>query len=590
MTRTNRLGAAIAVAAAIACASSGCAVIPVSGPFTIDEGDGGGSMSKPFQRMIAIPPRPRWSPQQVVDGLRAAMAAYDGDTRVLMQYLTPEAQHAWSPDGPVTVIDNGYKLAFDPKNTAEQSAFTLTGTQVARIEDDDRYVPANADLSWKFTVVKTPQGGYRIASITDPDTGRPVRGLLLTRADVDRAYRATNLYYLNSPPGSEGTDTNRLVVDRVRLRVRPTESFAETIVERLLKGPSQALQGAVYSVFPPEMRVVSVRQADERVVITLSGPLAAYEEIERPLKLQLRWSLSDNNVVNGREIEVHLDGDTAEPMTVEANLKDTGQDPAVSQAYYTSRGAVRSIDQEGPGLPVQGPAGQPNTANTDLTVSAQGDLVAARSKAGGIWVSRVAADGKWERWIQGDYQDLTPPSWHRDGTLWTYDRRSGAVLRCYPSGGRGAERIAAPALDGLDVTSLRIARDGVRVAVTIGKNEVRVGALARSAGSPMLANFQPLVLPDSQGKDEITDIAWHDGEHLLVLSNNKASQTVKEVNVGDGTTETLPGYKDRFESLAALGDRILGNTADEILEFNLDKQGWSPKINADVGPPIFPLG
>ncbi|MFI6791803.1 LpqB family beta-propeller domain-containing protein [Nonomuraea sp. NPDC050383] len=593
MRRHRRLAAVLAVAVA-AWAGGGCAVIPVGGPFPVDEAGGGDPMSKPFQRMIAVRPQPAWAPLQVVQGLQAAMAAYADEPDVLLTYLTPATAKTWKPDGPVTVIANRPKYDYVGKSDGDQVVIRLTGTPVARIESDDTYMPFAAsagDISVDFTLVKDAQGAYHVQSI---ERGA---GLLLTMDDVARAYRPTKLYYLAGPPGvSQAFAERRLIVDRVWLRIKPAENFAQTIVRRLLEGPSKALHGAVGSVFPQGMSVRSVRSDDDRVVVDLHGPIEPDELYTDGLKAQLKWTLNNNDMANGRTIEVQIDGEpfySSDPLVIRADdMREDWLGSNVSPAYYVSRGAVRSLGDERPGNAVQGPAGQPNDLYRSLAMADGGAMVAGRgteAAGGGIWVARIAPDGRWQRWIEGREADLTPPSWHRDGTLWTYDRANDAVLRCDPGAGRGAERVAAPGLDGLDVTRLRISRDGVRVAVTIGKNEVRVGAITGGGGAPMLGNFQTLTTVADE--EEIKDIAWRDGERLLVLVQSNNVQSVREIYVGDGQTTQLPPVK-RLSSISALGVRVLAATADskEILELNQDKQAWVSKATGEAENPVFSLG
>ncbi|MEU8104784.1 LpqB family beta-propeller domain-containing protein [Nonomuraea muscovyensis] len=592
MTRSRRLVAALA-ALTLVSTGTGCAVIPVGGPFPMEEAGGGDELTRPFQRMIAVKPRPDWDPRQVVEGLQAAMAAYADDPTVLPHYLTPDAAKAWKPDGPVTVIGNSPKYEYESKAGGNEVVIKLVGTPVARIEADDTYVPAlgtAADLQVFFTLVKNQQGAYRVKSVAG------ATGLLLTVDDLTRAYRPTNLYFLAGPPGTDRLlPDRRLVVDRVWLRVKPTENFAQTIVRRLLEGPSKALHGAVGSVFPQGVSVRSVRSAEERVVVDLSGPIDPEGAFAEGLQAQLKFSLNDNQMANGRPIEVQLDGEpfySTESLVVPANLREGENwfdNNNARPAYFTSKGAIHTLS-DGAGNAVQGPAGQPSEFR-DMAMSGAADLVAARGKegAGGIWVTRVATDGQWEQWVQG--ADLTAPSWRRDGTLWTYDRANDTVLRCHPSAGRGPERVAAPGLDGLDVTALRVARDGVRVAVTLGESEVRVGAITGGAGSPMLGNFHTLT---TVADERIRDIAWQDGERLLVLVESKKEkvQSVREINVGDGETKQLPTGSKRLRGITALGERILAATdqGNEILEFSKDKQAWVSQVAADDTRPFFQLG
>ncbi|WP_336207785.1 LpqB family beta-propeller domain-containing protein [Nonomuraea sp. LPB2021202275-12-8] len=587
MTLTRRLAAMIAVVSAAVIAGSGCAVIPVGGPFPVDEAGSGDSVTVPFQRMVAVPPQPQWGAQQVVEGLQAAMAAYGDDPSILPLYLTEEARRVWKPDGAVTVIDDSFRLDDIVENKEKKETIvTILGNKMAQINEDGTYVPIGPSedpkISRAITLVKDRSGAYRVNLLP--------QGLLLTDADVRRAYRPTNLYYLNGTSGGDG-EPDRLVADRVRLRIKPTESYAQTIVERLIQGPTSGLQGAVGNEFPAGARVRSIRSSEDRVVVNLTGPFATGDIFVGGLTAQLRASLSDNRLASGRALEVQLDGEpfsSSGPLIVPASLPESWLGGEDNQVFYASKGAVHMLGSDGEGLPLAGPAGQPGELYSGFAISKDRDRIAARATSGGIWVTRHAADARWQESIPGT--KLTDPSWHRDGSLWTFDRQNGGVLRSHPAVSRAAEHVAAPALQGLDVTSLRMARDGVRVAVRIGTKEVQVGALAGGGAGTMLSNFHPLT--SAEGDDEIRDIAWGDGGHLLVLVQTKAGQVVKEINVSDGETTQLPSTSKPLVSLAAVGEVILATTEDgkEILEFGRDKQTWTPKPATAVDAPLFALG
>ncbi|MFI6596185.1 LpqB family beta-propeller domain-containing protein [Nonomuraea sp. NPDC050536] len=576
--RTRRLGVALAMAAATAWATASCAVIPVGGPFQIEEAGGGDPMSKPFQRMVAVRPQPSWDENDLVRGLQAAMAAYPDDSKVLPSYLTPEAQRAWKPGGAVTVIDKADDKDIEVVSVGgkdKEATATLKATPIAVITDQDQYVPVQspAKKDFTFSLVKGPSG-WRVKSMQ--------QGLLLTQADVERAYRGTNLYYLNGSPG-DAMSPDRLVVDRVWLRIKPAESFARTIVDRLLKGPTPALQGAVQNYFPDHLKIESI-SLDDRVVINLSGPVGIDDDRLAGLQAQLRFSLNNNQVANGRSIEIQLDG---EPLSSSSpsSFNEWLDGGAAVYPYYSANGALYALDDLKHGTPIRGPAGQQNPDATDFAVSMGGDYVAARSTSkGGIWVTGTTDEGHWQQWFPGS--GLTPPSWSRDGTLWTYDPHSASVLRCDASCAGGAHapaRVSAPNLVNADVKKLRIARDGVRVAAMVGKSEVRVGALTN--GDQMLGNVQPLIKAGQD--DKIIDIAWRDGVHLLVLISSKGGRTIKEVNVGDGTTETVT-LDNRLGSIAASGDNVYGGTLDGKELLKLKDGKMDNLINGTA--PAFVLG
>ncbi|SEG66493.1 Sporulation and spore germination [Nonomuraea solani] len=575
MTRIRRFVAITAIAASVCC--SGCTVIPASGPYTVDEAGAGDPLSKPFQRMIAIEPQPSWSPEQTIRGMQAAMAAYPDDPETLLKYLTPKARAKWNASGPVAVIEDQYEVVPDASRDGTETVqkVSIKGRWVAAIQEDDSYLPTVGGMDRVYDLVKNPKGGYLIDALPNE--------LVLTASDVARAYRPTNLYY----PSRNTQD--RLVVDRLRLRLKPTERFAQTVLERLLEPPTGALQGAVLSSFPPGTKIESVTSGEERVVINLSGPLDLLDlSAEDALRAQIRFTLNKNDIAKGRIIEIQVDG---EPYTVDRpNSDENWLSNGGESAYYISKGALHSLGKDGPMGAVPGAAGEPREGYEDFALSKESNASIAARTATGISVAGLTQEGRWQEVIPGT--DLTPPTWHRDGSLWTYDRANAVLLRYDPAGGRGAERVAAPKLVGLDVTKLRIARDGVRVVVATGKNTVQIGALTGEGAGMMLGNFQALTTTEES--DEVVDVAWEDDEHVLVLvKSSKAVQILNQINVGDGETVGVP-LKDRLESLAALEDRILAeSTTDKgtkILELNQDRQNWTPKVETNAGAPLFPLG
>ncbi|MEU6713106.1 LpqB family beta-propeller domain-containing protein [Nonomuraea sp. NPDC046802] len=583
MTTTRRGWAALVLVALVGLAGSGCTVIPLSGPNTLIEPGTGDPLTKPFQRMIALPPQPTWGPEEVIKGLQAAMAAYADDPSILPQYLTPEARSKWSPSGPVTVIEDAYDFVYPSERDGTQTVqkITVKGRWAASIKEDDAYVPTGGAWDRPFELVKVADGGYRVSSLP---TGL---GLLLTNSDVARAYRATNLYYVS------GNTPDRLVVDRVRLRLTPTKSFAQTILERLLQQPTSALQGgAVTSSFPQGTKVEYVVWREERVVVNLSRPLDPLDPgAKAAVRAQIRYSLNMNEVAKGRTIDIQVDGEPYSldhPDTDDHWLEDGDADP-----YFVSRGAIQYLGKDGPAGTVPGPAGQERTGYRDFALSKDNNALIAARTSTGISVAGLTQAGQWQEVIQGD---LTAPSWHRDGSLWTFDRKNGAALRYDPAGGRGPERVEAEVkLQGLDVTRLRIARDGVRVVLSIGENTVQICALAGNGAGAKLVNFQSLA---TTGEGErIIDLAWADDEHLLMLVESDAGQILNQINVGDGETVGVP-LKDRLQSLAGSGDRVLAwsrtgsgaETKSKIVELNQDRQTWTPKVESDASTPLFPLG
>jgi len=363
------------------------------------------------------------------------------------------------------------------------------------------------------------------------------------------------------------------------------------VLKRLLEQPTEALRGAVTTGFPPGSAIESIRSGEERVVINLRGDFDVLDlSAEDALRAQIRHSLNNNEIAKGRIIDVQVDGEpyiTDRPGSEDSWLGDGGE-----RAYYVHDGALHYLGQDGAAGAVAGAAGQQRDGYDDFAVAkddGNGVYVAARTSTG-ISIAKIGQDGGWQEVIRG--KRLTPPTWRRDGTLWTYDRDNQALLRYDPGSGDGPQRVATPKqLVGLNITGLRIARDGVRVVVTIDDETVQIGALIGEGRDIRLGNLQSLTT--TEGSDEIIDVAWADDLRLLVLVKSKAGQILNEINVGDGQTSGVP-LKDRVSSLAALNDRILagvGSGGDgKILELNQDRQTWTAKLESTAGEPLFPLG
>ncbi|MFI6320413.1 LpqB family beta-propeller domain-containing protein [Nonomuraea sp. NPDC050556] len=557
--------------------SSGCAVISSGGPTTELPKGPAAPLSKPYHRMIATSPQPGWVPTQVVQGLQAAMAAVDDPSwQVLKKYLTQEKQQTWKPNVPITVLDQvNIKESETPPNSPVK-VVEISGKKVADLFEDGRYVPTQQQpFNTRLSLVKSGDS-FRVSEVFD--------GLVLSEADLERAYRQTNLYYLNRARAAD-----LVVPDPVWLRIDPKVDLVRTIVERLIKGPSAALAGAVHSAIPQGARLDSVKEVEERIVMDFAPGFHVDSQDEGALRAQLAGSLND--IAKGKTIEVTVGGEpsfTVNPQDAGAYTPDTP-----GQAYYVDGGVLYAEQDKDPGKPVEGPAGQKSDLYEDYAISQNQPFVAARGKSGGIWVAGTTVDARWEEWIKG--ADLTPPVWNRDGTLWTVNKSTSEVIVYRPKEQQHVITIAAPSLKS-GVQQLKPARDGVRVAaVTLDSNggHVSVGAY----NGQMIGNFQPVltVTPDQT----IRSITWSDSTHLYVLVDlPKSGVAVKKIDLAEGTTESVTPQPDKnTKIIAASGNRLLAGVQDPnsvqgaLLEWK-DGKDWEQvkKITDIKGMPLFPSG
>lgn len=591
----GRAGAAAGVALALALTGSACAVIPLGGnPASYREIVKGDPLRKPYVRVVAVPPRPEWTPKQVVTGFLSAMASVDdpGYT-VARQYLYGAAAQTWRPDGTVTVYDKGVLgNAPPPPKDATETGIMLKGMITGTIDPEGKYraVEGAEDTLKDFRLVKTPQG-WRIKDFPD--------GLLLTEDDIRRSYRPVKLYYLDHLQKS-------LVVDQVRVRVDPSSDFAETMLQRLLRGPTSGLKSAVSNALPAGTRLLGISTEDDKIIVNLNE--AATNAISTgpdrdavsAMAAQIGWTL--DQLTERWDVEIRVNG---EPYYQDGGALRVGFDrygsfdqwlnPGRTATYFFDKGALHSLNQEGEPSPVPGVAGHPGADHTEPAVSGGARPVLATLTKGGsaIATAPLAEGSHWEQRITGT--NLTRPSWDRYDNIWTVDRVGPRASRVLRFDGKTQTKVSAPGLESVEVRDMRVARDGVRLAAVVTTDtgtEVQVSTITVNGSETTIADPEPLVTA-VEGQ-QIVDIAWQDSTTLLVLTGSKAGKEVLAVDVTDGTSESIKADA-RITSITALADRILAGAEDtgddepELLYLDPVKQTWTPLTKTPATTPLLPL-
>ncbi|GGL08955.1 LpqB family beta-propeller domain-containing protein [Planomonospora parontospora] len=592
-SRTRRCAGAVLLAAALSWSAAACSVVPTGRSTVVEDRDQGNPLDPPYARVIAMEPNPSWTPEQVVTGFRAAMASI-GDVRyaAARRYLTDDFAARWKPETGVTVYQPAPSVTAPLAEGATEARVTLKGAVTASIDQDGQYRPRGGTLDELFTLVKGPKG-WRISA--GPD------GLLLSQADVERAYEPVDLYFLDAK-------RQGLVVDRVQMPVDPASTLAKTTVERLIKGPSGSLRGAVETAFDAGTGLIDVTTENNRVVVDLTEGVPAARVAA--MSAQLAGTLS--KLAGGSSFEVRVNGEpyrSGVPLHIDAqeHLRfDRWMAPVDAAPYYLQDGALRVLGKENVGGPVPGGAGREYAGSPAAAPAVSGSAprhVAAVSEDGRrISVAPLTPDGQWEQWTVGN--DLVPPSWDRYDSMWTVDRtgpQTSVVLRQYADD-RRQYRVAAPELDTVEVTALKVARDGVRVAVAVkdGTGEkVMIGAIVGDRADSRIGNLQ--IAMDGDEKQTIEDIAWKDGTALYVLTGKSELFEASLIAEPSQSIPSPPGIR----SIAALNknNSLLAGVEDDDGKLQVlywDGDTWEPQVKDGKGAavlgrdgpafPAFPLG
>ncbi|MBX6382133.1 MAG: GerMN domain-containing protein [Microbispora sp.] len=587
--RSERLGArrfAAAAGAALVLVSggAGCATVPTSGsPRVAQEDQGKDTLSQPYVRLIATPPKKGAPPEDIVKGFQAAMAAFDdSELRVAREYLTPGEAKRWNPWRQTQVYE-GKIEADHPQNlqNATRTTVTLKGTTVATIDPEGRSTPGGGTFAAPFTLVKL-NGEWRIDVAPD--------ARLLSYDDLWRAYRKVDLYY---PPATREIG---LVVDRVWVPIEPDRGVPETLVRRLIAGPTSSIKDAVSSAFPPGIELNQITVEGDTVVLDFSSELdtVSSDHLDA-LKAQLVWTLGE--LVTGRTVEIRANGGSGQRFRPADYAR---YDPNVLtgsvQAYYMQDGRLLQLKEKGDGTPVPGAAGEQAGKFSQPAVSSTNEfppLVAALVNGDGVYVAPMTPGSQWQRWIAG--KDMSPPSWDRYGAVWAAERVNPHESRIWTADNGRARRVDIDdELSNGRIVKLRVSRDGARIAAILDDGlgtSVKIGTIVRNGQQTRIESVRTLIAPRDGQK--IKDIAWQDATDLLVLSEGRSGQELATWSVMEGMPSDEGPIKldSKIKSIAAVPDHILA-AADEgqVLTYSVDKHAWTPRADNGATNPVYPLG
>lgn len=536
-----------AVGAVIAALSlAACAAIPSSGPVRQGQEQplAPEEAGVPF---IAEPPHPGASPAEIVAGFLRANADFSGDHEIARLFLAPNASQRWRPGAGTVVYEVLPALRIEPASTG---TVVVTGSQVATIDAEGSYRRAAVDteLGRSFDL-RMVDGEWRIAGLAD--------GLLIRVADVDEVFRHVSLYFL-APSGAT------LVPDPVLLPQLP--GLATKVVNRLLRGPTAALRGAVRTAFPQgtELEVQSVPVENGTAFVRLNEAVRrADEDARQQLSAQIVWTLKQL----GSDIEsVRITFANDEPITTGVNADqprdawDTFDPDGLRgpvSPYAVRDGVVGRLLGEQEFEPVPGAAGSGSLDLRTPGVSLDGSRLAAVTDEGSSLVVVGLEDGARAQPVATG-TDLSKPSWDPLGNLWWVDRASGGLF-VLPSGGTRPVPVVLPDLPVGPLQKVAVARDGARIALVAGTGRETTTMVGAIAGSDQLDGDRTpeaavsvsgvyVVLPRLSS---VTDVAWADADTLLTVGEFDAVPSPPMYVTTDGYQVLEIGSQEQLVSLAA---------------------------------------
>jgi hypothetical protein len=535
--RWLRSGGALSALAVVAVVVTGCAGIPVQSSVeaaTPVAGDG-----RTDVRIEAQPPQTGATPTQIVEGFLDAMSSYQLGFPLAEEFLTPDARDGWDRDA-IEVYNRTTLEEIQP------GLVELVGDPAARIDGSGRFSPvepASPPLTHSFRLAQVEvdgRGEWRIAN--------PPNFLLISSFDLSRTY-SPFLTYFPDPAGQV------LVPDRVWLPAGEPQ-LATLLAQALVDGPTDLIDGGVANPFPLETVVSGGAISGGRAVVTVALPVSSIGEIDGAARRLMVAQLADTMTqLPAVEVVLTMGGQVIDVPDDSGELAALAgfEDPP---AYVLAEdSAVRLADptRVSNPVPVAGPLGRGEVPSRSLAVALD-RTVAATVDETGTQVLRTALtdDGAPVRVYQG--QDVGALSFDRYGNLWLVDRRGAdgrtpEVKLVQPDG--AVVPVAAPGLAGLRVTDLRLAPDGVRIAVvTDGPvGGLQLGHVIRGA-VPEIA-----LTVDLPFDGTVTDVAWAGPTDLLVVATPVGGLARPYSVTIDGATVT-EGSVTGITAVAAYANRL----------------------------------
>lgn len=563
-----------AMASALTCvgvlALTGCVGIPTSGP--VEEGE----VVLPEQDdAIPIPTGPREdaTPEEIVKGFLAASAAgvYD-DYQTAREFLSGGARTDWDPWASTTV----YGTADPVVRVDEPDAVALVTVEpVATVDDAGRYTESATGtdvLPLSFSLAQSA-GEWRISELPD--------GVLMSYTSLESSHREVGVYFASLD--------GQVLVPEMRWFQR--SKIVEQATRALIEGPSPWLRDGVRTGVPagvsPPLAGITIDGANV-LTLNLTSDIAGTPSVEDRdlLQEQLTATLAGTQkVISG--ITVTLNGRPWAPTSDVPQLEVNPTPTSGPFVLVDDADGVSTLTEvlNGKLVPVADAAPLTGLRAESPAVSLDGSI-------------RVVLDGRRRLMLippdSGEPTPLVegtallPPSVDRYGWTWTAEELPATGLTAVSASGEVLD-VAADWLAGREVRSLRVSRDGVRVAVAYqspeGPSVIEVAAIVRDGdGRPQSLGAERQVVGASLVA--VDEISWLDEGTLAVLGMGAGVEapTAYEVPLGGRTSSKplQPGAVD----IAATPERIYLADVDGVLRRS-QASTWTPVVTG-VRDPAFP--
>ena len=546
---------------------AGCVSVPTGGPvlsYTITQGQGG--QSQPNPQTIAQPPRASWGPEEIVQGFLTASASFGTRQQIARQYLTAAGNYAWNPGWTARVYRDGpdaVETSIDPKKTT--ATVTISGSVQATLSGYGGYAVPSASTAGGATPppptfdLQKVGGKWRISRAPDL--------LLLTSYQFKYDYQLRNLYFFDP-------NQSVLVPDPVYVPLQATAAnLMDKLVYDLINPPGDWLTrgGATRTAFPTGTKIIGdVTLNGGTAAVNLGGAITTVANniaLMKRVSAQLLWTLtgSGQNGAAVQSVELSVNGKPWSPPYSDQNpvqqlrqSKYSSPTGAYSKYYYLDgTGNLQSSTGLQDKPQKQGHIG---TGFSQLAVSPDQQYVAAISN-GTLFVGRIG-----HPLAKREGTGYTSISWDSANNVWATMDGQIVMLRgaADPAGPQG-KPVPVSVVDSDGSTpdaepfsALRVAPDGVRIAIIVGATDLHFGAIRQQAGErPTQLNVEIVLSPFSVSSPgaTFTAVTWYGSDNVITLRDPGPELTEYPVDGGDSTS--IPAQSRTSWITASYGSPLL---------------------------------
>jgi hypothetical protein len=586
----RRLRVVSLLAAAVLVAVAGCASIPQSGPVKAGPAQGHTDDQQTYDYSPGGPKRGS-IPADIVFGFLNAMTATPLNLSVARQFLTTESSSSWEPERRTIV----YGTQVMTPHATDVSVRLRSTTQLDGRGEWLGDPTHGHGLNYRLHLVRE-RGEWRISN--------PPNALIVPQSHFDTRFQQYYLYYFDQ-------SAQVLVPEPVYL---PSGPQAPTLlVAGLLRGPDPGLRNVERTFIPSRTQLgdISVPVSHDGVAdVPLSNDVLHLRDEDLNLAFaQLAWTLAQ--VPGIQRMRITVDGTPIDLPGHSSNVSVHGwseYDPGVAwatQSLFGLRGGRAVTVNDGREQRVTGSFGTTDFGLRSLASNLPGDRLAGVTSDGRqVLVSDRSqpiggsADDATTAYSGG--ADVLRPVWDLNGQLWILDRtRHGARLSVFWKG--ELHQVSAPGIDGQDVRSFVVSRDGTRLVADLDHHGVDRLVIARiqrerSGGLRRVSPAQRLPLGGFQ-VDRIRDLAWRSPGSVAVLTSPTPDTSQVIVVRVDGSSaqgevttdpELFQDAADTLVTSPAPGSPLyIGTSSGRLFQLAGNGRWTGTGIRPGLGAPTF---